>query len=435
MPKFHPLFSLAYAGLLCTGCWGRDLPDKSSSNTAPSSGQPNSSASSPDSTSETQSSGAAQGPVAPLGYPQIHSCSAPSSSLIPGRDGTLLVTSTDGATGAVGWINPRTKQVHADLALADKDTRVKHNEQFNFVINRFGADSITLLAQDPVLSWRGSFSVTEPGSPSSNPQDLVVDTSGHLHVSFLGRDHLKVYDISDTSHVKLTRTIDLRAFADQDGLPEASAIIACGETYFVLVQRLDRDKGWAPVDHSFLVPIHAPTGTFYDFDGSQDQRPDAIQLIGTGMSTWRKDPRVADGTSILALNRGLSQVNLKNGQVQTVIPERVFIDKGMDVWDVRNFEVSADGRWVWILAIDNWPKHSIFRAALDQSGQDLVPVVTDIESVSGSMIRVDNTLWLADTTDGRSGVRIFDLHQDQLSESPDSPLAVGLAPSWLHLVP
>lgn len=346
-----------------------------------------------------------------------------------------MVTSTDGSTGAVGWINPRTRKVHPDLALADKDTRIKHNERFNFIINRFGADSITLLARNAKLNWQGSFSVTEPDAPSSNPQDLITDANGHLHISFLGRDHLKVYDIADPSSAKLTRTIDLSAFADADGLPEASAIISCEDTYFVLVQRLNRDQGWIPVDHSYLVPVHAPSGTLYDFDGSKDNRPDGIKLLGTGMSTWRKDPRVADGTSILALNRGLARVDLKSAQVQELIPEQVFIDRGMDLWDVRNFEVSADGRWVWILAIDDWPKHSIFRASLEKAGSDLVPVVTNIESVSGSMIRVDNTLWLADTTDGSSGVRVFDLNGDQLTESPDSPLAVGLPPSWLHLVP
>lgn len=419
MRTFYALLVLACAELFAGGCWGHDPQDAPAASSSTSSSQSQS--------SSTSGSASGPDPSAPAGYPKIRSCSAKPAQLIPGQRGAVLVTSTDGSTGAVGWINPITKRVHPDLALADKDTRITHDHRYNYVINRFTADSITLLAQDEALTRQGSFSVTESGLPSSNPQDLIVDASGQLHISFLGRDHIKVYDISDPNQARVTRTIDLRRFADPDGLPEASSLIQCEDTYFVLIQRLNRDKGWAPVDHSYLVPIHAPSGTLYDFEG--------IQILRAGMSSWRQDPRVAQGTSILALNRGLQRIDLKTAQVQDLIPEQVFIDRGMDVWDVRNFEVSPDGRWVWILAIENWPMHTIFRASLDKGGQDLTPMITDIESVSASMIRVDQELWLADTRDGQSGVRIFELLGDQLVESQDSPIKVGLAPSWLHLVP
>lgn len=430
-------------GLACAGCWGRapqSGPSTSTeNNTGSSSGLVTSASSSALSTSSatgtTTDSAPEPGPQAPVGYPAIERCTALPADLVPGQRGMVLVTSTDGATGAVGWIDPRTKQVFPDLALADKDTRLRHDHRYNYVINRFTADSITVLAKDPSLTRQGSFSVTEPDVPSSNPHDLIVDAKGHLHLSFLGRDHIKVYDISDPNAATLLRSIDLRPFADADGLPEASSIIHCQDTYFVLVQRLNQDQGWVPVDHSYLVPVHAPSGSLYDFDNKNGSQPDGIQILRTGMSAWRPDPKVPEGTSILALNRGLQRINLKTAQVQDLIPEQVFIDQGMDVWDVRNFAISADGRWVWILAIDNWPKHSIFRASLDQGGRDLLPIITDIESTSGAMIRVDNALWVADTTDGQAGVRIFDILQDQLVEAPDSPLAVGLAPSWLHLVP
>lgn len=345
------------------------------------------------------------------------------------------MTSTDASTGALGWINPRTKRVYPDLALAHSDTRLKHSSRHHFLINRYGFDSIMVFARDAALTQLGSFSVTEPGSPSSNPHDLIIDAQGQMHVSFLGRDHLKVYDITDPSQVKLTRSIDLSAFADADGLPESSSIIQCEDTYFVLVQRLNRDQQWQPVDHSYLVPVHASSGALYDFDGSDDDRPDAIQILGAGMSSWRPDPRVPDGTKILALNRGLQSIDLKTGQVASIIPEQVFADRGMEPWDIRNFAVSSDARWVWILAIDGWPKHTIFRASLDQQGRDLAPVITDVESVAASMIRVDNTLWLSDTTDGQSGVRLFEIQGDTLTESSDSPLNVGLPPYWLHFAP
>lgn len=346
-----------------------------------------------------------------------------------------MLTSTDFSTGAVGWINPRTKRIHPDLGLAHSDTRLTHSDQYNFLINRYGADSISIFARDDSLTLLGEFSVKGPEEASSNPHDLIVDAQGHLHISFLGRDHLEVYDISNPKAARLTREIDISVLSDADGLPEASQIIHCGDTYFVLIQRLDRNAGWVPVDHSYLVPIHAPTGNLYDFDGSNDKRGDGLRILGTGMSSWRKDPREPDGTQILALNRGLQRVDLKNAVVEEVIPEQVFASRGMDIWDVRNFEVSPDGRWVWILAIDGWPKHTIFRASLDGRGKDLTPAFTDVESVDASMIRVENALWLADTTDGSSGVRIFDIQGDKLVESPDSPLLVGLPPYWLNLVP
>lgn len=452
--------------LATSGCWGRDSQDASVSSTTgvqqpgvghqptqgfptgvspattgtPSAQNPGEITSAPN---PTQSSGpggestasSQEGPKAPPGYPLISSCSFNESSLVPGRDGAIVLTSTDFTTGAVGWINPRTKRVHADLGLAHSDTRLKHSDRYNFLINRYGADSITILARDASLTWQGEFSVKGPEEASSNPHDLVVDAEGHLHISFLGRDHIEVWDISNPAQARLARQIDLSPFADADGLPESSLMIQCGEIYFVQIQRLNRDEGWLPVDHGYLVPVHGPSGRLYDFDGSGDKRPDGVRLLGAGMSSWRRDPRVADGTRILALNRGLQSVDLKTATVEVVIPESVFAGLGMDIWDVRNFEVSPDGRWLWILAIDGWPKHSIFRASFDQQGRDLVRVIQNVESVDASMILVDNSLWLADTTDGASGVRVFDIVGDTLRESADSPLAVGLPPYWLHLVP
>lgn len=440
-------------GWSASGCWGRGPSDEAPTSTSagqPSVGQssnssvltntrsPRETSTSNATGSEDQTSSADSSnprPRAPLGYPDIQSCSFPISEPRPGRDGAILVTSTDASTGAIGWINPRTKRIYADLGLAHSDTRIKHSDLHNFVINRFGADSISIFARDEALTLQGEFSVKGPEEGSSNPHDLLLDGRGHLHLSLLGRNHIEVYDISDLKAAKLLREIDLSRFSDADGLPEASSLIQCGDTYFVLIQRLDRESGWAPVDHSYLVPIHAPTGTLYDFDGSGDKQGDGLRILGTGMSSWRKDPRVPDGTRILALNRGLQSVDLRNAVVEELIPQQVFIDRGMDVWDVRSFEISQDGRWVWILAIDGWPKHSLFRASLDGRGQDLTPVVGEIESVGASMIRVGNALWLADTTDGSSGVRVFDIQGDTLVESPDSPLQVGLPPYWLHFSP
>lgn len=447
--------ALTCALLLDFGCWGRGPQGPVSAESGgtgqlsvghqPTGGalststhQTNSAANlTTQSSDSADSSGASQPnqPKAPLGYPNITSCTLPINSLIPGRDGAVVLTTTDFSTGAVGWINPRTKQVYADLGLAHTDTRLKHGDTYNFLINRFGADSITMMARDAALTYKGSFSVKGPEDASSNPHDLIIDAKGHMHVSFLGRDHVEVYDISDPTSVRLTRSIDLSVFADADGLPEASTMIACGDTYFVLIQRLNRKQGWTPVDHSYLVPVHAPTGSLYDFDGSGDKRGDGIRLIGAGISGWQQDPRDREGTRVLALNRGLQSIDLKTAKVEVVIPEKVFADRGMDRWDVRSFALSPDGRWLWILAIDGWPKHTIFRASLDRQGRDLTPVIRGVESVSGSMIRVDNALWLADTTDGHSGVRIFEFKGDTLAESPDSPIAVGLPPYHLHLVP
>lgn len=461
--KYSSILGLTLASLSFTGCWGRgtepgspgDTGTQQSSvghqptqgivttpgGTGPAEGIPSGGANTlPGATNPATTPGsggtdpgASSGLIS--GYPKISSCTSLPSELIPGRDGAIVVTSTDFSTGAVGWINPRTRRVHPDLGLAHSDTRLRHNKTHNFLINRYGFDSIVIFARDAALTRQGSFSVTEPGRPSSNPHDLIIDAKGHMHLSFLGRDHLKVYDISDPANAKLTRSIDLSAFSDADGLPEAGYLIQCEDTYFVLIQRLDRDNQWLPVDHSYLVPVHAPSGALYDFDGTQDRRPDGIRILGTGMSGWRKDPRVLDGTRILALNRGLQSIDLKTAKVESVIPEQVFIDRGMDIWDVRNFAVSPDGRWVWILAIDTWPNHTIFRASLTQQGKDMIPAVQGVQSVDASMIRVDNALWLADTTDGKSGVRIFDIQGDVLEESADSPLLVGLPPYWLNLVP
>lgn len=365
------------------------------------------------------------------GYPSIQDCKFPG----PIHPRKVLVTSTDFSTGALGWIDPQSKQVHPDLVLAHTDTAITHSRDHAFLINRMGSDSIKMLRQDDALTVLGEFSVQGEGSTSANPHDLFVDDRGYLHLSFLGRDHLKVYDTSYPQAPKLVRKVDLSAFSDADGLPEASAIIPCGEVYFVEVQRLDRKAKWAPVDSTYLVPVHVPTGALYDFDGSNDGIPDGIPIQGAGVAGWKQDPRPGAPHRILVLNRGVQSIDLRTREVQSIIPESRIEALGVQRWDVRSFELSADAKFLWLLMIDNFPGHSLYRASLDAQGQDLQRVFEGIESVTGSMRRVGNELWVADTREGLSGVRILQIRGSHLSERPESPLPVGLPPYGLHLLP
>jgi hypothetical protein len=119
-----------------------------------------------------------------------------------------------------------------------------------WVVNRFGADNITII--DPeTYDVDAQFST----GAGSNPHDVVLHGDKAYVVAFASPDVL-VYDTADLDAPP--DRIDLSSY-DVDGVPEAVAIWAEGDTAFVLLQRLD--ESFMPNDVGLVAVIDLANDT------------------------------------------------------------------------------------------------------------------------------------------------------------------------------
>jgi len=355
------------------------------------------------------------------GYPML---TAP-CRLDPVDPTRLVVSSTDDDTGAVGLVDVLHRTIRTDLALAQTDLALSYDDQSVYVINRFNFDYIDVL--DPAnLALRTQFSVSVSDEVSANPVGLVVDAEREAYVTLFGADVIRVFDVSNPAAALPVRDIDMSSMADADGTPEMGLIVACGDTAFIVIERLDRNLMFQPVDASFMVPLDLRQDRFYDVQPGA--LPDGFALRGLGGNRARLDPRDPAGHTILLLNSGLEAVNLATGTTTWVISDATFQAMGVGRYQLRNFDIGADGMLYFVIASSDWTEHGLYRASLEGGGADLEPLVGGFQTVTGAIEVIGSEGWFADTTIGASGLRIFTITAEGLVEAPASPLGTGLPP-------
>lgn len=77
------------------------------------------------------------------------------------------------------------------------------------------------------------------GASSANPLDVALGGDGTLWITRHGERSLVVIEADG----KTQSTVDLAAFADDDGMPDMSAIAVVGDTAFVALRRLEKGFG------------------------------------------------------------------------------------------------------------------------------------------------------------------------------------------------
>lgn len=355
------------------------------------------------------------------GYPVL---TAP-CQLAPSEPTRLVVSSTDDDTGALGLVDVVHRTIRTDLALAETDIGLAYDGQSVYAINRFNFDYVDVL--DPSnLALRTQFSVAVTDEASANPSGLIVDGEREAYVTLFGADVIRVFDVANPAAAIPVRDIDMSSFADADGTPEMGLILACGDTAFVVIERLDRNLMFQPVDSSYLVPLDLRQDRFYDVQPGT--LPDGIALRGLGGNRARLDPRDPSGHTVLLLNSGLEAVDLASGTTTWVISDEVLQARGIGRYELRNFDVGADGMLYFVIAAPDWSEHGLYRASLEGGGADLVQLVGGFQTVTGAIEVIGREVWIADTTIGASGLRIFELTEAGAVEVAGSPIGTGLPP-------
>ena len=316
----------------------------------------------------------------------------PTDVPVPIAAGVLVVT-TDYETGSFAVIDPDSLESFHSGVMLHKDAVCRTDPlfPFAFVIERLGADAVAVL--DPGNGWRiaAEYSV---GAGAGE--------------------------------------VDLRPFADDDGNPEAGGLATRGDRAFVLLQRLDRDGGFAPADRGLIVPL--------TLEGDVEQ---AILLSGANPAVR---PRYQT-----ALERF---VIVESGHF-TVMQDEVLPDGGVELFDLTTGTLS--GFVITAQALGGDIVDAVIASA--QTGFAIIGVregdvpttrLVPFDPVAGTAgpalivspawdlvsleLTPDNReLWVADRNFSAPGVRVFDV--ESKGERTVAPIDTGLPPFMICFFP
>ncbi len=168
-----------------------------------------------------------------------------------------LVLTSDFVTGGLSAVNLTSRAVSADVATVHSDARARWAFGKLYVLNRFGADNVQVIDAAAGYGTLRQFSLGN----GANPSDIVLVAPDKAYVSLYGTSFLRIVNPDAGT---LGPTIDLSAFADADGIPEADRMGRFGRWLFVALQRLDRNGGFQPTDTSLVAVIDTETDQVVD---------------------------------------------------------------------------------------------------------------------------------------------------------------------------
>lgn len=145
---------------------------------------------------------------------------------------TAIVTTTDFAVGSLAAVDLEDWTVTDELAPTSGDPFVFVDDGHVLQVNGFQSDSVRVYEpgawQEPLVE----FSL----GAGAGPHDVAV-VGDELFVSLYEQAAMTVRSLADGTEVA---TVDLSAWADADGIPEASSIVEVDGALFVALQHFDR---------------------------------------------------------------------------------------------------------------------------------------------------------------------------------------------------
>lgn len=352
----------------------------------------------------------------------------------PAAPTRLLVTTTDFATGAVSLVDLETGVVRPDLATSTTDAIPAWHDGLAVLVHRFQYDYVEVL--DPEQDWAlaGEYALPAGCSETPNPQSIAFGPDGLAYLPQLASPEVVVLDPRTAPAQAIVGTIDLVAFADDDGNPEASLAIACGDTLWVSVQHLDPSFTRIGIDE--LVAIDMPRARALDLD-PETPGGQGIASAGEWVRQIRRDPTDPAGHRVLVLSTGIERIDLATREVAWAVAPEAFAAVGLDAMRLlQSFDVDDAGELAYVAAYEpDFAQVKLWRVGLD-GHEPLVPesFAQDLESVERTLELVGDRLWYGSTRVGAPGMWSFDVSVWPPVRA-DAPLSTGLPPFSLVAIP
>ena len=304
--------------------------------------------------------------------------------------------------------------VHSDAVGRFHDGRV-------YIVNRLNRDNIQVL--QPSLLTVLEFSV----GAGSNPHDIAIASSAKAYVSLYERNYLLVVNPTVGA---IIGSISLAAYADADGIPEASALYIDGGSLYVALQRLDRN------DPSGKLPPNSPS-ILLEIDTATDTIVAAHTFPDSRNPFGRFRPVNLGGVPHIAIacpNR-LGFISALDGGVQAFNLVTRSFRPGL-----LYGEVAAGGDILDVVFLDqNRAYASVLDAAFNKTLQRFDPITgqrtavlaffpADSGFISGLELSPDGSRLFTGNVDlNAPGISVYDTRRGDVPITA-APISVGLRP-------
>ncbi len=185
-------------------------------------------------------------------------------SLSSAFGGTIVMTLSDYATGNTAVYDTETKAFSDNVLPHHNDAFAKTDGTSLYIIEAMGADSI--IKYDPSEIGEGKEIYQYSVGENANPHDIVF-VGSKAYVILYNSDKIWVVDPNAANEASFkTGEIDISAWADADGFPEAHMAFVYDDMVYVVLQMYDLTS-WTsgtPV----LIKIDPATDTIVDMDES-----------------------------------------------------------------------------------------------------------------------------------------------------------------------
>lgn len=179
----------------------------------------------------------------------------------------------DYGSGAHAFIDvERPRSLQDSLLPTISDIKMAAQGNYFYRIARYNGDSVTKFAATAPATpiWQYSTMDASDAMASSNPQDLIfapatLASDAKAYLPRFGSTEMWIVDPATTTAqgFKLGE-VELGDYADSDGLPEMTKGVVVGGKLFLVLQRIDRDNGFAPSNTPYLVVIDIDTNEEID---------------------------------------------------------------------------------------------------------------------------------------------------------------------------
>ncbi len=326
--------------------------------------------------------------------------------------GSALVVTTDYESGAYAALDPASLTAVPTIDLIHKDAicRADPITGRTFIVSRLGADAVEVV--DTASTWDvvAEYSV----GAGTNPQDIAVVSPDRAYVARYTEPSLLVVDPLTGA---ASGAVDLSAYADADGSPEAAWMLAHGDRLYVALQKLVDFEIAGP---SSVLVLDAATG---------DVLKERV-LAGANMYGKLRYAPAVDRIPLVLVGA----FGARDGGVQLLDPADdslspyVVTEEALG-GDLSDAVIASATRGYAVIGVPGDGGETTRLVAFDPSSGAVGETL--IESAGWHLgfleLTPDGTeLWVADRDPARPGVRVFDAATGE--ELLDAPIDVGLPP-------
>lgn len=346
----------------------------------------------------------------------------------------LLLTTTDFATGALTVVDTGDGTVEPDVAVGSTDAIAFAHGGRVVVLHRYQIDRVDVL--DPA-SWQleAQHALPPTTAPSTNPHGLAFDAAGLAWITSFAEPTLRALDLDLPPAQAEQARVDLGGFADDDGNPEASLAVACGDLLWITAQRLD--PSFTPHGPDLLVAVDPARRQALDLEPDTPE-PDGLPLLDGWVRQLRRDPSDPEGLTLLALGTGIERVDLRTGRRHWAVSPEAMQAAGIGGrLQPQAFDVDDAGALAYLAAYDDdFSQVRLYRASLQDDGEPAVPepFAEGFDSVERTLELVGTSLWYGSTRAAAPGLWRFDTSGD-VPRPVAGPLPTGLPPYALVAMP